>query len=158
RAALTQAELDFERVATLWQQESITKPAYDGSKARLDTARAKVDAAKATVAATRQRSASAAGQLREAQIALRDTDLLSPLSGILLERRVEVGTFAAAGPPAFIVADLHLVKARFNVPDTGLRTFRAGQLLPLTVDAFPGERFDGRVISIAPAADPRARS
>jgi HlyD family secretion protein len=28
----------------------------------------------------------------------------------------------------------------------------------LTVDAFPGERFEGRILSIAPAADPRARS
>jgi RND family efflux transporter MFP subunit len=69
-----------------------------------------------------------------------------------------VGTFATAGTPAFIVADLHLVKARFNVPDTALEAFRVGQSLPLTVDAFPDERFDGRILSIAPAADPRARS
>ena len=39
----------------LWQQESVTKPAYDASKARLDAARAKVDAATAAVAAARQR-------------------------------------------------------------------------------------------------------
>src|SRR5262249_50827404 len=38
-AALVQAESDFERTAVLWQQASITKPAYDGSKARLDMAR-----------------------------------------------------------------------------------------------------------------------
>jgi RND family efflux transporter MFP subunit len=158
QAALGQAQLDFERVATLWQQESITKPAYDGSKTRLDVARAKVDAAQAAVAAARQRAVTGGAQLDEAQIALADTDLRSPLGGILLERRVEVGTFASAGTPAFIVADLQLVKARFNVPDTALQAFRAGQSLPLTVDAFPNERFEGRILSIAPAADPRARS
>jgi RND family efflux transporter MFP subunit len=157
-AALAQAELDFERVAVLWQQESITKPAYDASKARLDMARAKVDAANAAVAATRDRSISATGQWREAQLALGDTELRAPLDGVLLERRVEVGTFATTGTPAFVVADLRLVKARFNVPDTALQAFRPGQTLPLTVDAFPGERFDGRILSIAPAADPRARS
>ena len=157
-AALAQAELDFERVAVLWQQESITKPAYDGSKARLDMARARVDAAKAAVTASEDRSVSAAGQFREAQLALADTDLRAPLNGILLERRVEVGTFATAGTPAFVVADLATVKARFNVPDTALHAFRTGQRLPLTVDAFPGERLDGRILSIAPAADPRARS
>src|SRR5262245_2239332 len=157
-AALAQAELDFERVAALWQLESVTKPAYDNSKARLDMARAKVDAAKAAIAAARERSVSAAGQLREAQLALGDTDLRAPLASILLERRVEIGTFATAGTPAFVVADLSLVKARFSVPDTALRMFRAGQPLPLTVDAFPGERFAGRILSIAPAADSRARS
>jgi RND family efflux transporter MFP subunit len=158
QAALTQAQLDFERIVVLWQQESITKPVYDGSKAKLDAARAKVDAATAAAAATRQRAASAAGQLQEAQIALADTDLRSPLGGILLERRVEVGSFATAGTPAFIVADLRLVKARFSVPDTALQNIRTGQSLPLTIDAFPSERFDGRILSIAPAADPRSRS
>src|SRR5262249_44745524 len=151
-------ELDFARVAVLWQQESITKPAYDASKTRLDTARAKVDAARAAVAATRNRSVSAAGQLREAQLALGDTDLRAPLNGILLERRVGVGSLATAGTPAFVVAALQLVKARFNIPDTALHAFRNGQPLPLAVDAFPGERIDGRILSISPAADPHARS
>ncbi len=44
QAAFTEAESDFGRISILWQQESITKPAYDGARARLDAARAKVDA------------------------------------------------------------------------------------------------------------------
>lgn len=158
QSGLVQAQLGFERIAALWRQESVPKPAYDGSKTRLDVAAAKVDAANAGIVAARQRAVSAAGQFQEAQIALDDTDLRSPLDGTLLERRVEVGSFATAGTPAFVIADLHLMKARFNVPDTALHAFHAGQSLPLIVDAFPGERFDGRILSIAPAADPRARS
>ena len=69
-----------------------------------------------------------------------------------------MGTLVAPGMPAFTVADLVLVKARFNVPDTALEQFQAGQLLPLTVDAFANERFEGHVLSVAPAADPKARS
>jgi multidrug efflux system membrane fusion protein len=158
QAGLAQAEADFARIETLWQQESITKPAYDGSKARLDIARAKADAAQAAVAAARQRSIAAAAQLQEARIALGDTELRAPFTGTLLERRVDVGTLVAAGTPAFVVADLHAVKARFSIPDTALREFRAGQLLPLRVDAFGDERFEGRVLSLAAAADPKSRS
>ena len=158
QAGLVQAGADFARIETLWQQESITKPAYDGSKARLDIARAKVDAAQAAVAAARQRSTAAAAQLEEARIALGDTELRAPFTGTLLERRVDVGTLVAAGTPAFVVADLHQVKARFSIPDTALREFRAGQLLPLTVDAFGDERFEGRILSLAAAADPKSRS
>jgi RND family efflux transporter MFP subunit len=158
QAGLAQADLDFGRSATLWQQESTTKPAYDGSKARLDVARAKVDAANAAVTAARERAVSASAQLHEARIALGDTELRAPFDGLLLERRVELGTLVAAGTPAFTVADLLLVRARFNVPDTALRNFRNGQSLALIVDAFAGERFEGRVLSVAAAADPRARS
>jgi RND family efflux transporter MFP subunit len=157
-AAFTQAESDFGRIATLWQQESVTKPAYDASKARLDVARAKVDAATAALAAAKQRATTADAQLREARIALGDTELRAPFDAILLERHVDVGTLVSSGTPAFTVADLHLVKARFSVPDTALHMFWPGKPLPLTVDAFATERFQGQVLSVAPAADPKARS
>jgi multidrug efflux pump subunit AcrA (membrane-fusion protein) len=158
QAGLAQADSDFARIATLWQQESITQPAYDGSKAKLDIARARVDGATAAVAAARQRSTSAGAQLQEARIALGDTELRSPFDGILLERRVDVGTLVAAGTPAFVVADLRFVKVHFSIPDTALHEFRTGQPLPLTVDAFGDERFEGRILSVAAAADPKSRS
>src|SRR5215813_12515200 len=66
QAGLAQAELDFDRISKLWEQESITKPVYDGSRARLDIARAKVDAAKAARAGARERMDSASAQVREA--------------------------------------------------------------------------------------------
>jgi RND family efflux transporter MFP subunit len=158
QAALTQAEADFGRIAILWQQESVTKPAYDGSKARLDAARAKVDAATAAVVGAKQRATAAAAQLQEARIALGDTELRAPFDAVLLERHVDVGTLVAPGAPAFTVADLHLVKARFSVPDTALHMFRSGMPLPVTVDAFANEPVQGHVLSVAPAADPKSRS
>ena len=158
QAAFTQAESDFGRIATLWQQESVTKPVYDGSKAKLDASRARVDAATASVAAAKQRATTAAAQLREAQIALGDTELHAPFDAVLVERHVEIGTLVSPGMPAFTVADLHLVKARFSVPDSALHMFRAGQPLPLNVDAYSTEPFQGHVLSVAPAADPKARS
>ena len=158
RAGFTQAEADFGRISTLWQQESITKPAYDGAKARLDAARAKVDGATAAITAAKQRAISAAAQLNEAQIALSDTELRAPFDAVLLERRVDIGTLVSPGMPAFTIADLHQIKARFNAPDTALHLFHAGQVLQLTVDAFPNEPFQGRVLSVAPAADPKSRS
>src|SRR4029450_1610664 len=62
-AALAQPASDFGRIAALWQQESVTRPTYDGSKARLDVARAKVDAAAAALAAAKQRASRAGAQL-----------------------------------------------------------------------------------------------
>jgi RND family efflux transporter MFP subunit len=158
QAGLAEAESDFARTAALWQQESITKPRYDASQARLDAAKAKVDATKAEVVVAGQRFASVSAQLREAQIALGDTNLRAPFDSILLERRVDVGSLVSAGTPAFVIGDLRVVKARFSVPDSVLGEFQPGQRLPLAVDAFGDQRFEGRVVSVAAAADPKARS
>lgn len=158
QAGLKQADLDFARVETLWEQESITKPAYDASKAKLDVARAKLDGATSALAAARKRASSAAAQFQEAHIALEDTELHAPFDGILLERKVDVGTLVSAGTPVFTVADLRQVKARFNVPDSALGDFRPGQDLEVAVDAFPDQTFHGCVISIAASADATVRS
>ena len=158
QASQTQAELDFGRVSALWEQESITKPAYDASKAKLDIARAAVDASKAAITAAQKRRDSAQAQTHEAGIALADTELHAPFDAIVLERRVEMGTLATAGAPAFTLADLETLKARFSVPDFALPGFHPGQSLALSIDALPGENFTGRVLSLAGAADAKARS
>ena len=158
QASLSQAELDFTRVSALWEQESITKPAYDASKAKLDIANAAVDAGKAGIVAATKRRETAEAQMREAQIALGDTELRAPFDAVVLERRAEIGTLATAGSPAFTLADLATMKARFNVPDFALAGFRPGQSLDLTIDAVSGASIHGRVLSLAPAADPKARS
>ena len=158
KASLAQAELDFTRVSALWEQESITKPAYDASKAKLDIAKAAVDAAKAGIVAATKRRETAEAQMREAQIALSDTELRAPFDAVVLERRAELGTLATPGIPAFTLADLATLKARFNVPDFALAEFRPGQPLDLSIDAVSGASVHGRVLSLAPAADPKARS
>jgi len=158
QAGLAQAELDFARVSALWEQASIIKPAYDASKAKLDIAKAAVDAGQAGIVAAERRRETAEAQLREAEIALGDTELRAPFDAIVLERRAELGTLAAAGSAAFTLADLRTLKARFNVPDFALAGFRPGQSLDLEIDAFPGTAVRGLVLSLAAAADPKARS
>ncbi|MBI4908895.1 MAG: efflux RND transporter periplasmic adaptor subunit [Acidobacteria bacterium] len=162
QASLAQAQLDFSRVSALWEQESITKPVYDASKAKLDVAKAAVDAARAGIVAANKRRETAEAQMREAQIPLADTELRAPFNAVVLERRAELGTLAAAGTPAFTLADLATLKARFNVPDFALAGFREGQSLHLSLDssnaALAGASVQGRVLSLAAAADPKARS
>ena len=153
-----QAELEHERIERLWQQESVTKPAYDGSLAKRDSARAGVNAARAAIAAARQRAAVGGAQAREAEIALGDTTLTAPYAGVILERRVERGALVAAGAPVFALADLRRMKVLFHVPDVALAQLKPGQEVPVTVAPFPDKPFPGRILAIARSADPRSRS
>src|SRR5262249_3593602 len=125
-AGRNQAELDFARVSALWEQQSITKQAYDASKAKLEIATAAVQGANAAIEAANKRRDAAQAQTREAQIALGDTEMRAPFGGIVLERRAELGMLAAAGSTAFTLADLETLKARFNVPGFALVGLPAG--------------------------------
>ena len=142
-ASLVKARLDLERAKTLFAAESLTKPDLDSAQASFDTAEARVAAARADI--------------ELATIALRDCALVSPSTGILVERRIEVGSLAAAGTVGFVLADLSSVKARFGIPDGMIQSVSLGDGIDVLVEAAGATTFKGRVTSIAPTADVQSR-
>lgn len=142
-AALTKARLDLDRAKTLFAQESLTKPDLDSAQASFDSAQARVNAARADI--------------ELATNALRDTALVSPATGILLERRIEVGSLVAAGSVGFVLGDVSAVKAKFGIPDGMIQSIKLGDRIDVTVDAVAPSTFAGRVTALAPAADPQSR-
>jgi RND family efflux transporter MFP subunit len=94
QAAYDKSQLDFERASKLLPSDSLTKAQYDSAKASFDSNAAGLADAKAN--------------LQLAATALNDCSLRSPLSGWVVERDVEIGTLAATGTQAFIVADTHI--------------------------------------------------
>jgi RND family efflux transporter MFP subunit len=142
-AALTKAKLDLDRAKTLFAAESLTKPDLDAAQASFDAAQARVSAARADI--------------ELASIALRDTTLVSPAPGVLLERKIEVGSLVSAGSVGFLLGDVSAVKARFGIPDSMIQAVKLGEPISVTIDAVAGQPFAGRVTAIAPAADPQSR-
>jgi multidrug efflux system membrane fusion protein len=143
KAALDQAQMDFDRVTKLTEHNAI-------AGAELDSARTRRDSAAAVLTGARVR-------VDEAQTALADTVLRSPLAGVVVKRSIEVGALAAPGAIAFSVADVGSVKAAFGVPDTVLSRIHLGAPQRVTTDAYATVQFDGRISLIAPAADPNSR-
>ena len=142
-ASEQKARLDLDRTEALFAARSLVKP-------DLDAARASFDAARARVAATQAEAAQVAN-------ALRDTALISPSAGVVLERRVEVGTLVAAGSVAYVLGDIASVKARFGIPDSMIDAVTLGEPIAVVIDALAGSTFPGHVTKLAPAADPQSR-
>jgi RND family efflux transporter MFP subunit len=142
-ASLNKARLDLARARTLFDADSLTQPELDGAQAAFDGAGAKVAAARADI--------------ELALSSLADCTLASPASGVILERRIEVGTLAAAGTVGFVIGDVSAVKARFGIPDAMIQSIAPGDTLDVVVDAGGSATFRGRVTSIAPAADAQSR-
>jgi multidrug efflux system membrane fusion protein len=81
----------------------------------------------------------------------------APFDGELGVRRVEVGQFLTAGTQIVSLTDLSMLYANFTVPEKGSAALQVGQVVRISVDAFPGRTFDGKITTIEPqiAADTR---
>jgi RND family efflux transporter MFP subunit len=142
-SAVTKARADLDRAKTLFAADSLIKPELDAAQASFDAARARQTAARA--------------DLELATIALRDCALVSPATGMLMERKVEAGALVGSGTVGFVLGDISAVKARFGIPDAMIPSLAPGQPIDLTVEAIAGASFTGRITAIAPAADAQSR-
>lgn len=142
-AELRKASQDFSRAKSLYDSASMTATEFDRYQKDYETGQANVTGARA--------------QVDQAEINLRDTKLTSPLTGVVIQRNVEIGSLAAPGTVAFVVADTSSVKAVFGVPDVVLGDVKVGDPLAVTVAPFPDRQFQGTVTQIAPAADSATR-
>jgi len=142
-ASLKKAALDLDRAKTLFAADSLIKPDLDSAQANHDAALARVAAAQS--------------EIELAMIALHDTALITPATGVLLERKIEVGSLVSAGTVGFTLGDVSAVKAHFGIPDNMIHAVTLGDRMGVAVDAVAGTTFPGRVTALAPAADPHSR-
>lgn len=171
QAAVQSAQLDFQiaqreanRKKELLGQNVATAKEYEDALSLLEIRRAALAAAQAAAQA-------AEVAVRVAEDRLADCQLQVPFDqATVVHKAIEVGQHVSAYQPVFVLADLTQVRARLGVPDimlsdtehsqSGLSSPRLylGQELSLTSPAYPDRVFRGRVIKIAPTADPTTGS
>jgi membrane fusion protein, multidrug efflux system len=74
----------------------------------------------------------------------------APFDGELGVRRVEVGQFLSAGTQIVTLTDLSMLYANFTVPEKASGALKVGQTVRVSVDAYPGRTFDGKITTIEP--------
>lgn len=99
------------------------------------------------------------GQLDLRQIEFEDTIIKAPISGTILEKRVEEGQVitsrlssvaSSEGQTLVTMADLDTVYVVTEVDETDIGKVQIGQVVTITVEAYPDMPFDGQVLKIAP--------
>lgn len=124
KATLREAEVAFER-----QTDLIAKKVT--SEANLDTARAKRD------------TAAAAQKKIEAVIAQKS--IYAPFGGRLGIRKVEKGQYVSPGTSLVTLQALDPIRVDFPMPEQSIDKLRPGQVIEVTIDAYPGEVFKGEL-------------
>ena len=122
------------------------------AQADLDTAQANADVADAQVTAGEGTVAQTRAALQSAEVNLAYTNILSPTSGTVISRNVDVGQTVAASlqaPTIFVIAeDLAKMQVDTSVAEADVGRLKADMSASFTVDAYPGEIFRGRVRQI----------
>ena len=131
----------YQRDAKLLKQKAVSQDALDSAQSASEQATAQIELDRATI---QQQQAN----LRDAELNLKYTDIVSPVSGTVIAREVDVGQTVAASlqtPTLFLIAkDLTKMQVDSNVSEADIGEVRAGQKAKFTVDAYD-RTFEGVV-------------
>ena len=145
------AQADFQRAESLIADEIIPRRDYLRAKADLEKASAELRAAESKLRLL-------GGSAKVSGGSDSTFPLTSPLAGTVIQKKATVGELATPSEPLFTVADLSTLWVEANLTEDSLAKVRAGAAATVTVGAYAGERFPGRVAYIASVLDKDSRT
>ncbi|WIF65214.1 efflux RND transporter periplasmic adaptor subunit [Metapseudomonas otitidis] len=137
RANLDLAEKSYQRAQMLYKRGASNAQAQDEALSQQQAARA---------------------SLALAQARLDKTQLRAPYDGVLGLRQVSPGDYLSAGQDIVNLEVLDPLKVDFRIPQKAVAQVQLGQAVEISVDAYPGERFLGRIAALNPRLDEVGRS
>jgi RND family efflux transporter MFP subunit len=126
----------------------------------IDTARAQVETARAAAGPLRAGVKTAETQVDQAQKAVSDTVVLSPISGFVSERNADVGEFISPNTPNAKLATIvrtSTLRMKIDIPEQNVGKVATGQGVSIQVTAYPDRKFAGTIVRIAPSLNPTTR-
>lgn len=173
---LQMARADFKRIDALYKDKVIAAQRWEAERNRLNKAQQENERAQAAVEAARAQLATAQSARLELQVlderlagmtsqgarlqAQRDRQALdasdravkSPIKGVIDETFANPGEYVRPGQRLLMVHNPDNIWVNANVKENDIRYINIGAHATVTVDAYPGETFDGKVVRIGNAA------
>jgi HlyD family secretion protein len=150
-ADLRFAQTNLDRSRNLFERQLIPKQTLDDAEARHQAGAAQLDLAQAQYAQAQAR-------LDELKINLSNTVIASPVDGFVGSRTLDPGAWVTPNSAFLSLVDIGVVRIVSNIVERDLRRISHGRPADVEVDAYPGEKFAGRVTHIAPVLDPLTRT
>ena len=138
QAELRIAEADFQRAEALDADEII--PRKDFLRARSER-----DRAAATARASADRLRLLGGDPSASGNGASSFAIKAPFAGTVIDKQATLGELASPSAPMYTIADLSRVWIQADLPETALAKVQVGADAKVSVSAYPGETFDGRV-------------
>lgn len=140
RTALERDSTQFDRQGNLFERNLISQAEYDEFRATYLSSRAQYESALAALTQSREN--------------LANTEIRSPVDGVVLERLISAGDVASSGQPAFEVANLIGFETRVFLPMQDWQQAEIGQEVSLSLSSRSGEIARGMVSRKSPRLNP----
>ncbi len=149
RARLEQSQRDWARAQKLGESQALSQADYDASKSSYEQATASLAVTEAQIGQARAQVAIAEAALQRSRRNLYYCTIKSPVDGVIIDRRVEIGQTVVSSlnaPSLFLIAkDLSKMLVLVQVNEADIGHVKAGDKVTFGVDAFGGQRFRGEV-------------
>lgn len=156
QATLEEARIQLKRTRALTTQGLLPKAELDSAQASYLRAESNVQNAREQVqnrlAVVHQRRS----ELALAEQQLSETAIVSPLTGVVQERKVNPGEFLTAGAPLLTVVRINPLRLRTEVPERDAPQVKVGQVVRFQLDG-QDTRYEGRIARVAPALREQSR-
>lgn len=134
KVQLENQEVEFNRIDELYKVGGASKSAWDAQKTQLDISRESFN------------------NLQE------NTQLVSPISGIITARNYDNGDMYSGGDPIFTVEQIRPVKLFVNVSESYFTYVKKGNEVDIKLDVYGDEVFKGKVSLVYPTIDAATRT
>ncbi len=149
-ALTAQAGLD---AATLASYKTAVTAGLDGvnsSIAAVSDLTQKLRTQEADIKAQEARVASADASVLQSQARLEQSYLRAPFTGVITDKKTEVGQFIGAGQAAFSLAGTAF-EIQSDIPEAYIGSIRTGMPVAVLLDAYPEETISGAITTVEPA-------
>jgi cobalt-zinc-cadmium efflux system membrane fusion protein len=151
RSAQRVAQADYARAESLAKDEIIPQRELLRAKSSLETANADLHAAEDKLRLL-------GGTASHTERAASTFALTAPLGGTVVQKKATIGELGSPAEPLFSVADLSTVWIEADLTEDKLARVKVGAAATITVNAYPNERFSGRVTYVASMLDKDSRT
>jgi HlyD family secretion protein len=154
RASLAQAQVNYDRNKTLYEQKVISKSEFEQFETALRSAKANYEAALQNIRSLEAGANAAQAGLTRADKDLQRTTLFSPMDGVISSLKIKKGERVAGnsfnvGTEMMTVADMSVLEVRVSVGENDIVKVNIGDSADVEVDAYNNRKFKGIVTQIA---------
>lgn len=152
KVALDVAEKAYNRQKLLYAEQAVSQQAWEQAEQSYINAKLALESEEVSLKSALAGLDTASATVQDAVTKLERTKIRSPIDGVILSRKVEVGQTVQSSQSVAqfftVAADLSQIEIQAAVFESDIGGIDPGDPAVFTVDAFPGERFQGSVVQV----------
>jgi HlyD family secretion protein len=165
-----------QRIKAIYEQKLLPKAELEKANSTLEAAqaryqearekllrtqrdlRAEVDKAEAMLEAAKVLHQEAREKLVQARKEVQNTSVVSPVSGVIMERLVNPGEISQSAQPLLTIGRIDQVLVEAKIAEERVADISPQQSAAVTFNAFPNEVLEGEIIKIKPVTDAETKT